>query len=320
MNSVAIIICTWNRAASLRATLLSLQDQAIPDGTVVEVIVVDNNSKDDTADQVESLRPGWKLGTLRYEFEARQGKQFALNTGIGASSGALLAFTDDDILFPQGWIGAACAAFADPDLDLAGGKTLLAWPDGGQPAWYAPAMEAILGGVDLGAQRLLPPPPGYAPAGANLVARRRLFDRVGPFSETHFRHMDYEFGLRCVQARVTVAYDPALVVLAPVDPLMLSKRYFRRWSFKAGISREDEHDAGTATLCGVPRWVYRQFLNDLLAFPFDLLRKPPRQVFTRELHLWRSAGTIASCWYARLWPETYPQWVEHYSQKKKNLY
>lgn len=319
MSSLAIVICTWNRADSLRASLLSLQEQKA-DGVEVDVIVVDNNSRDHTRTVVEALADGWRLGRLRYVFEGRQGKQFALNTGIAASNAEILAFTDDDILFPPGWIGALAATFSDPRIELAGGRTLLDWPGDGPPPWYDDEMHAILGAVDLGQRLLLPPPHGYAPAGANLAARRSIFQRVGLFSERHFRHMDYEFGMRCSRMGVGVAYVPDLLVLAPVDPGMLSRRYFRRWSFKAGISGRDEDAPGVKLLLGVPRWVFSQLAGDLLRYPADLMLKPANRSFARQLRIWRALGTVSSRWYANLWPDSYPQWVEHFSQKKKNLY
>jgi glycosyltransferase involved in cell wall biosynthesis len=304
----------------LRTTLLSLQAQAAPAGVEIEVVVVDNNSKDDTREVVVELAAGWRLGRLLYVFEPRQGKQFALNSGITASSAPLLAFTDDDILFPAGWIEAIHAVFDDPAVELAGGRTLLAWPEGGPPRWYDNEMHAILGAVDLGPAPLQPPPHGYAPAGANLVARRSLFDRVGGFSERHFRHMDYEFGMRCSRMSAGVAYMPQLLVLAPVEPAMLSRRYFRRWSFKAGISNRDEDAPEVATLLGVPRWIFSQLVGDLARYPIELLTCPANRLFARQLRIWRAIGTISSRWYARLWPDSYPKWVEHYSQKTKNLY
>ena len=320
MQTVSIIICTWNRADSLLASLDTLAGQRLPAGVAVEVVVVDNNSSDRTRAAVEELAARWPLGTLRYLFEGRQGKQFALNTGIRASSGDLLAFSDDDIVFPPDWVAAAVAAFADPLLELAGGKTLAGWPAGGPPRWYDAQMAAIVGGVDLGEARLAPPPPGYAPAGGNLVARRSLFDKIGLFSETHFRHMDYEFGMRAAAAGAAIAYEPSLSVAAPVDPDMITRRYFRRWSLKAGMLHDSAADAHEAKLFNAPRWVYRRLLQDLLAYPAALLGAGAAAAFQRELRLWRSAGTIASCWHQKLWPSAHPQWVARYAQKKKNVY
>jgi hypothetical protein len=132
--------------------------------------------------------------------------------------------------------------------------------------------------------------------------------------------MDHEFGLRSRTRHAVLAYDPTMVVWAPVDPAMLSKRYFRRWAFKAGISQDETPDEGQPKFLLVPRWVYRQLLQDVLHLPKDLLFSSQDSTFIRELRIWRLAGTIASYWYARLWPEKYPKWVAHYSQKKKNLY
>lgn len=318
MLTLSIIICTWNRIESLSSTLASLELQQPSGFDAVEVIVVDNNSTDSTADCVENLIGKWKLGSLRYAFEARQGKQFALNTGIASSTGDVLAFTDDDILFSADWVASLFHAFENSPVELAGGKTLLGWPEGGAPAWYAATMAAVLGGVELGENYLLPPPVGYAPAGANLVARRSLFARVGSFSESHFRHMDYEFGLRCARHHAVVAYIPSLVVFAPIDAAMLSKRYFRRWSFKAGIVHRDGADG--AGSMRVPRWVIRQLFQDMFQWPFDLMFRHPREAFSRELRIARAFGTVCSCWYAWARPHRYAEWVAHYSQKKKNLY
>jgi len=286
----------------------------------IEVIVVDNNSTDDTKAVVEEALMNWKLGELRYTFEPRQGKQFALNHGIRLSRKEILAFTDDDIIFPNDWISNIGRVFEDETLDLAGGKTVIVWPESGKPSWFDPGMSAIVGSVDLGDKRLCPPPPEYAPAGANLVVRRALFERTDLFSEAHFRHMDHEFGLRCARAQANIAYEPSLVVYAPVASACLSKRYFRRWSFKAGIAYDGPQDSSVATLLFVPRWVYRQLVEDCAFLIFRSFFARDTFVFSRELRLWRAFGLIASRWYAKCWPEHYPKWVEKYSQKRKDLY
>jgi glycosyltransferase involved in cell wall biosynthesis len=319
-NGIAIIICTWNRPETLRATLNSLNDQQALDGTKIEVIVVDNNSTDNTKKVVEDALINWRFGTLRYLFEPRQGKQFALNSGIAFSTCDVLAFTDDDIIFEPNWISGIARIFSDPAVDLVGGKTLIGWPEMGQPVWYHPSMSAILGGVDLGNTQCAPAPPEYAPAGGNMVARRNLFQRIGCFSESHFRHMDFEYGMRSQRMGAVIAYEPSLVVYAPVDVACLSKRYFRHWAFKAGIARDTGQLPKEKTLLAVPRWVYRQLFQDLIHLVFGPADEKPAAKFEVELRAWRGFGKISSRWHEKLSPSTHDQWVKKYSQKKKNVY
>lgn len=323
-HHLAVIICTWNRAETLRATLDSLQAQQLGEAQAVEFIVMDNNSGDATRQIVEAAQQTWKPGRLHYRFEGRQGKQFALNSGIAFARSLgcdLLAFSDDDILFPPDWARSVPTLFTDGHVMLVGGKTLLDWPDPGPPAWFHRDMGAILAGVDLGDTRLAPPNQSYAPAGSNMAARATLFDEVGGFSEKHFRHMDFEFGQRCMQRGVPVVYEPGWAVLAPVDTQLLSKRYFRRWSFKAGISPWQDLAPGTRHLGWVPLWLYRRLLQDVLAWLAAPLRgEPASERFLRELRIWRAFGTLQSRWRSRLRPASYPAWVEQRSQKKKNIY
>lgn len=316
---LGVVICTWNRADLLSATLDSLAAQRLPHDCEVDVLVVDNNSQDDTLARLKRRAPTWALGRLHPLHEPRQGKQFALNSAIAharALGCEILAFSDDDILFPPDWLAQACAVFRDPATALAGGRTLLEWPAEGRPAWYDDTMAAIVGGVDLGEQRLAPPPADYAPAGANLVARADLFERVGGFSEAHFRHMDAEFGQRCLARGEVVAYEPRLQVTAPIDPAMLTRRYFRRWSFKSGISGWQDLPAGQR----LPGWVYRRLAQDILLWLLaPLLCEPAPARFTRELRIWRARGAIAASWMARVRPGRLAAWVDERS-RKRNLF
>lgn len=322
MKRLAVIVCTWNRSALLATTLASLAAMRAPADTAVDVLVVDNNSTDDTQARLQALQPAWPLGRLHALFEPRQGKQFALNTGIARARELgceLLAFTDDDILFPADWLENIVAAFGPGGPALAGGRTDLQWPAGDRPTWYHDSMVAVVGGADLGLQRIAPAPPDYAPAGANLVARADLFERVGLFSELHFRHMDLEFGQRCQARGEVVSYEPALRIIAPVDAAVLTRRYFRRWAFKAGLS--SWWPPGSREFLGVPLWQYLQLLQDGLGWLLGPLRgEPVADRFARELCLLRSWGRVQSRWRARWFPATYAAWVERHSQKKRGLY
>src|SRR3979411_377123 len=92
---VSVVISTSDRAESLSRTIQSLQRQQLPAGLDCEVIVVDNNSRDETGELLRGLIGGEHLD-LRCIFEARQGVSHGRNAGIRASRAPIVAFTDDD--------------------------------------------------------------------------------------------------------------------------------------------------------------------------------------------------------------------------------
>jgi glucosyl-dolichyl phosphate glucuronosyltransferase len=77
-----IILCTYNRCKSLAKTLESIAILRDPGSVEWEVLVVDNNSTDQTGAVVEGYCCRYP-GRFRYLFEAQQGKSYALNAGIG---------------------------------------------------------------------------------------------------------------------------------------------------------------------------------------------------------------------------------------------
>jgi glycosyltransferase involved in cell wall biosynthesis len=88
----------------------------MPESVDWQVLIVDNNSKDQTREVAETFCQR-DPSHFRYIFEPQQGKSFALNRGIREASGEILAFIDDDITveptflradkalvgFPMGW-------------------------------------------------------------------------------------------------------------------------------------------------------------------------------------------------------------------------
>jgi len=81
--------------------------------------VVDNNSSDETRSVVESWRQ--ELSGVSYVFENKQGRSFALNAGINATSGELIGFIDDDEEVEESWYESVYDAFTRGDVDFIGG-------------------------------------------------------------------------------------------------------------------------------------------------------------------------------------------------------
>src|SRR5437868_1294010 len=110
---ISVVLCTYNRSAGLRRTLESIH-AAAPPGLACELIIVDNNSTDDTrAVAADFLTASGING--RYVFEKRQGLSHARNAGIRAATGEVLAFTDDDVTVHPKWLASLGEAFLQPD-------------------------------------------------------------------------------------------------------------------------------------------------------------------------------------------------------------
>src|SRR6266496_2856006 len=119
--NVSVVIPTYNRAHSLRHTLEALREQRVPPEITWEVIVVDNNSSDDTRAVVESLRPTFPAPLL-YVFEPHQGTSRARNAGIDQAKGTAISFTDDDTLPASDWVTRADRALDRQGADVIGGR------------------------------------------------------------------------------------------------------------------------------------------------------------------------------------------------------
>src|SRR5437764_10231525 len=129
-----VLVCTFNRAADLAKTLDSLKQLELDPPLTWEVIVVDNNSADDTRDVV-SLRAPEFPAPLLYVFEPMQGKSNALNAGLRLARGRFIALTDDDVRVPPQWLMKSIEPLLhDGDLAYTGGPVKPIW-GGRKPSW-----------------------------------------------------------------------------------------------------------------------------------------------------------------------------------------
>ena len=233
-RSVSIVLSTYNRADMLSRAIEHLLAQA-PNSPPYELIVVDNNSTDDTRAVVEGFvsRSG---GRVSYLFEPRQGLSHARNTGIAAAGAEIVAFTDDDVRVSAGWVGAIDRAFAaHPDVDCLGGRILPWWP-GPTPEWLTrlhwigPLALQDYGEKPFAVDAHTP----LSLAGANFAFRKRVFARIGMFSPDFPRSEDTEVLIRLWSAGRRALYVPDMLIHAAVQPARLTKAYHREWYSNIG--------------------------------------------------------------------------------------
>lgn len=105
MLDFTVAICTYNGENRLPAVLDQLRSQMNTEMFAWEIVVVDNNSKDNTKALVEQYQKTWdKPFKLRYCFESRQGLAYARRCGIKESNSELIGFLDDDNLPHFDWV------------------------------------------------------------------------------------------------------------------------------------------------------------------------------------------------------------------------
>ncbi len=279
----SVVVTTYNRAATLRGAVESLLALS-PESPPYELIVVDNNSTDDTRRVVEALVPQ-SGGRLRYVFEPRQGASHGRNAGAAAARGAVLAFTDDDVRAGPGWLAAVARAFeAHPDVDYVGGRVRPIWP-APPPRWLtAHAHTSPLALIDYGDAPVLVTPECFRCfVTANLAVRKAAFDAVGGF-DPRFQHEpgavtaieDHELQIRLLNAGRRGLYAPDVEIRAEVQANRLDVTYHRRWWFDSGRARArltppghvfdgdctiTPEPAHARRLLGAPLFVYREVLT-----------------------------------------------------------
>jgi glycosyltransferase involved in cell wall biosynthesis len=112
---ISVVVCTRDRADSLRRCLAALARLEYPS---FEVVVVDNASRDATTREAAA---GAGVRCVR---EDRPGLDWARNCGLRAASHELIAYTDDDVEVEPGWLRGIATAFADPSVSAVTGLVL----------------------------------------------------------------------------------------------------------------------------------------------------------------------------------------------------
>lgn len=227
----SVIVCTYNREDLLIDCLKSLENQTF-NPAQYEVIVVDNNSSDNThklAAEFIAGKPNFRLIS-----ESEQGLSHARNRGLSDANGEYLAFIDDDARAPDNWMETAARIVANYSPDIFGGP---ATPIFGcdTPAWYKQSY-GIRG--DMGETGWLKD--GFI-VGTNIFFRKELLVDYGGFDpelgmkgDSVGYHEETAIVLRAFVEEKKVYYSKELVVKDRVPDYKLSLAYYLYFVYKVG--------------------------------------------------------------------------------------
>ncbi len=231
-----VAIPTYGRAKRLRETLATVTAQDFP-ADQYEILVIDNNSPDDTAAVVAEFaqaRPA-----PRRIVETRQGLDHARNRSIAEARGEILVLADDDILAGPAWLSRLLEPFAASTCVAAvGGEVVPVFPDG-LPDWIREWHSPLAFRTEAG-----PLPARHSPMGANLAVRRSVFSEIGLFqtnldrsASNYFSGGDSELIRRIRAAGHEVWFAPAAVVRHQMPASRTTFRYAARHAFDSARSR-----------------------------------------------------------------------------------
>jgi glycosyltransferase involved in cell wall biosynthesis len=300
-----VLIATYNRASILGEAITAVLAQQTPPDFRWELLIVDNNSRDETRTVVERYARESDV-PVRYLFEGRQGKSHALNTGLEQARGAIVAFTDDDVLVPPDWIATAQRVLGRWNADAAGGRIL--------PRWELPPPSWLLRNAQLhGSLALMEVErpqvlhlPLKGPAsiwGANMAFRRSVFEKVGlfdvqlgPSGTRPVNFEDVDLVERTLRSGGRAVYDPELVVNHRIPAERMRMAYFRRWALVSGRAARLRSTPATGRfpVLGRPAWLYLRAGATLVKWLIAMsLRRPI--ALDLELDFFKLAGLF--WWY-----------------------
>ncbi len=192
---ISIVIPVYNEAERLRDCLEAISRQRQP---AYEVIVVDNNSTDDTAEVARDY------GFVRLIAEKKQGVTHARTTGFNAAKGDIIGRIDADTLLPADWTATIQHLFQDKELAAVSGSA----------DYYDFVWGPLANTVDRHCR-------AYLAAtmqdqlylwGANMALRRNIWQRIAPELCAHpGLHEDFDLGIHIQQAGYKVRYAEQLV-------------------------------------------------------------------------------------------------------------
>lgn len=295
----SVVVCTYNRCASLADTLEALAAQQVPEGFGWELIVVDNNSRDATQRTVTDFQARQPRLSVRYAFEGRQGLSNARNHGIGLAQGEFVVFTDDDVLPAPDWLAQLVGGMRQHHCAAAGGYIEPLW-QAEPPPWLTERFYGFL------ALRTDPEGPKEVrteeqmPFGASLAFARAAFEQLGRFDPELGRKGQVLAGgeeidmlMRLVAAGGRVMYFPQARVQHKVEAFRLNKRYFRRW--RQQCSRNEARKWPPVVgrkIAGVPLYLFAQLAQAVWRSLAMHLTRPADEAFRQEMIVWHFLGLM----------------------------
>ena len=251
MIDFTVAICTYNGEKRLPAVLDRLRSQINTEQISGEIVVIDNNSTDNTAKLIQEYQVNWPQAyPIKYYFEPAQGLAFARQRAVQEANGTLVGFLDDDNLATPNWVAEAYAfGQAHPKAGAYGSKISGEFEvEPPENFWRISPFLAIGGGTKAicytssdykySYKKVLPP-------GAGLVIRKQAWiesvpERLifqGRVGASLVAAEDIEALLHIRKAGWEIWYNPEMHIYHQIQKQRLEKEYLMKLLRSIGLGR-----------------------------------------------------------------------------------
>jgi glycosyltransferase involved in cell wall biosynthesis len=242
--TLSIIICSYNRASYISDALTSLygQSSGLDD---FEVIIVDNNSIDNTKEVYAQWRQTNTNGQFTFISEMQQGASFARNTGAAIAKGEWVCFMDDDAVATTDYVKNIIKHIQDQPFIVGFGGRIIPKYIPAEPKWMSYYVSSLVGNFDY-APTACAFENGKYPLESNMIVKKSVYDQIGGFNVNlpgvvgtlRIGGEGKELFYKIIALGHTIYYDPSICVHHVVEVKKLTSEYMYRVA--SGIGRGEK--------------------------------------------------------------------------------
>lgn len=238
----SFITCTYNRDKYIAQTLQSVCDQTFPNNDH-EIIIVDNNSTDNTAGICEEFVKKYPDKNIRYYKETSQGLSFALNRGIKEAEGEFLIFVDDDETIVREHLEKLEKHLQNhPDAVLCGSPVIPIY-EVPEPKWMSRFTQRLIGGYfDQGVEVKILNAKNY-PGTGHTIIKKELYEKYGYYNTELGRKgtsligaEDKDMFNRLKNNNIVCYYLPDIPIYHHIPPNKMTDEFFHKLTYSIGKS------------------------------------------------------------------------------------
>ena len=280
---LSIIICSYNRANYIEAALDSLYHQSSNEN--FEIIIVDNNSTDNTAEVYSNWRAAHPNGNFQYLTETKQGASFARNTGGAIAKGKWLCFMDDDAIATSDYVKNITKHIkTKPDIVGFGGRIIPKYIPS-EPLWMSYYVSSLVGNFDY-APVACAFKNGKYPLESNMIVRKDIYHQIGGFNTQlpgvvgtlRIGGEGKDLFYKIIALGHTIYYDPSISVHHIVEVKKLTPAYLYRVA--SGIGRGEKTRtlsiSKLAYLSKIVEYLFKLGASIILAIKYALQFTPAK--------------------------------------------